>query len=232
MSSQELLDKIRKEVEEERRNYKGPHCCMTMHYRLLSDVNVLRYNLKYREYGVKIAKTDRYILMYYCICCGKKLPLSLRISWAETLKKEYGLTDPMDHDKKKIPKEFLTDEWWNIRDINQMACDEMVKKEYCEQCENKGPYCCSDLYKELLSDGSLLDYHTKYREYGIKIPKSSAIMIMDYCLFSGDQFPVSLRSRWFDILRKEYRLKNPCEEDKKKVPQEFLTDEWWKKRGL
>lgn len=233
MDDQNWLDEIDKRVEQARRDYKGPHCCLTLDRGLVSDTNVLHYNVKYREYGVKIFKTNRYILMHYCICCGNRLPGSLRIHWAETLKKEYGLTDPMNQDKKKIPKEFLTDEWWKIRHINNLKYDDMIiESEKDKHYRNKGPHCCNDLYKELLSDGSLLDYDAKYREYGIKIPKSTAIMIMDYCLFSGDQFPIDLTDQWFAILEQEYGLENPCEEDKKKVPAEFLTDEWWKKRGL
>src|SRR3990172_12135291 len=110
MNYEDRINEIDKKIEQERQDYKGPHCCMTMHYVLLSDKNVLCYNPKYREYGVRIPKTDRYIEMQHCICCGKQLPSSLRIQWAESLKKEYGLTAPMNQDKKKIPKEFLTDE--------------------------------------------------------------------------------------------------------------------------
>src|SRR6266446_545706 len=102
MNYEDWMTELGKKIEQERRDYKGPHCCMTMHYGLLSDKNVLCYNAKYREYGVRIPKTDRYVQMKYCICCGKELPLSLRIQWAESLKKEYGLIDPMNQDKKKI----------------------------------------------------------------------------------------------------------------------------------
>ena len=55
---------------------------------------------------------------------------------------------------------------------------------------------------------------------------------MDYCMFCGTKLPESLRVPWFDILEQEYNLESPCEEDKKRVPKEFLTDEWWKNRGL
>jgi hypothetical protein len=33
-------------------------------------------------------------------------------------------------------------------------------------------------------------------------------------------------------LREEYGIKDPIFDDKDKVPPEFETDEWWKKRGL
>jgi hypothetical protein len=42
-----------------------------------------------------------------------------------------------------------------------------------------------------------------------------------------------LKDEWFDILEKEYELDNPAWdlEQKEKIPAEFKTDEWWKKRG-
>jgi hypothetical protein len=55
---------------------------------------------------------------------------------------------------------------------------------------------------------------------------------MLFCPNCGTKLPSSLRDEWFDILEQEYGLEDPCEEDKQKVPQEFLTDEWWKKRGF
>ena len=117
MNREEMLKKIREEVAEERRNYKGPHCCLTLECGLSSDARVLSYNPKYREYGIKIQKSSRNIKMSYCICCGKKLPSSLRIKWADTLMIEHKISDPMYRDKKKIPKEFITDEWWKNRGL-------------------------------------------------------------------------------------------------------------------
>ncbi len=228
-----LLKKIDEKIKQEQRNYKGPYCCLTMDAELERENSLLYYNFKYREHGIKIYKTNRYLLMKHCVYCGKELPSSLRIEWAETLQKEYKLSNPMNQDKKKIPKEFLTDEWWKKKDkyiINDQKINDNDHKN--KIFKNKKPYCCSNLYQEILSDGSLLDYYTKFREYGIKVQKYATVMLIDYCLFCGTQFPMSVRNEWFDILEKEYGLESPYEEDKKKIPKEFLTDEWWKQRGL
>jgi hypothetical protein len=37
---------------------------------------------------------------------------------------------------------------------------------------------------------------------------------------------------WCDILKKEYGINDPGGSEADKVPAEFQTDEWWKKRGL
>ena len=117
MNKQEMLLKVEQEIEEERRNYKGPHCCLTMDSELLYKGTVLKYSLQYREYGIKIPESTGCALMDYCIACGKKLPLSLREQWFDILEYEYGLDRPCDDDKKKVPKEFLTDDWWKVRGL-------------------------------------------------------------------------------------------------------------------
>lgn len=117
MNNKELLKKIYEKVEEERRNYKGPHCCLTMDAELSKDDSILYYSTRYREYGVKIPKSTGGILMDYCMFCGKKLPNSVSDEWFETLEKEYGLERPLTADKKKVPQEFLTDKWWKNRGL-------------------------------------------------------------------------------------------------------------------
>ena len=89
MDDQKWLDDIDKRVEQARRDYKGPHCCLTMDRGLVSDTKVLEYSPEYREYGVKVPKSTSYIMMDYCMFCGKKLPLSLRDEWFDILEKEY-----------------------------------------------------------------------------------------------------------------------------------------------
>jgi len=117
MNKQEMLLKIGQEIEEEKQNYKGPHCCLTMDSELLYRGTILNYSLQYREYGIKVPDSSGYVLMDYCIACGKKLPLSLRDKWFDILEDEYGLNSPRDNDQQKVPQEFWTDEWWKQRGL-------------------------------------------------------------------------------------------------------------------
>jgi hypothetical protein len=57
------------------------------------------------------------MLMDYCMFCSKKLPLFVRDEWFDILEKEYGLESPNEEDKKKVSKEFWTDEWWKKRNL-------------------------------------------------------------------------------------------------------------------
>lgn len=117
MDNKDLLKKIHEEAEEKRRNYKGPHCCLTMEAELNRDGAVVYYSARYREYGIKLPKSTGGILVDYCMFCGKKLPKSVGDEWFDILEKEYKLERPLTRDQKKIPKEFLTDEWWKKRGL-------------------------------------------------------------------------------------------------------------------
>jgi len=94
------------------------------------------------------------------------------------------------------------------------------------------PYCCEAMEHELLHGIGILDYNSKLREYGIKIPQSSVVTLINYCMFCGIRLPLSLRDEWFDILENEYGLISPLGKESNKIFVEFLSDEWWKKRGL
>jgi hypothetical protein len=113
---EDWLKKIHEEVEEERRNYKGPYCCLTMDAQLSKEGAILYYDKQYREYGVDLLERGG-MLIDYCMFCGKKLPQSLRKKWYVILEEEYGLESPDEEDKKKVPQEFLTDEWWKKRGL-------------------------------------------------------------------------------------------------------------------
>jgi hypothetical protein len=117
MDYKEWSDEIDKRVEQTRRDYKGPHCCLTMDRELARGDALLYYSLRFREYGVKIPKSTGGMLMDYCMFCGKKLPISVRSKWFDILEKEYGLEWPDSKDKKKVPKDFWTDEWWKERGL-------------------------------------------------------------------------------------------------------------------
>ena len=56
--------------------------------------------------------------------------------------------------------------------------------------------------------------------------------ILKYCPWCGTKLPESLLFKINEILEEEYGLDDPDGEDASKVPPEFHTDEWWKKRGL
>lgn len=92
---------------------------------------------------------------------------------------------------------------------------------------------CCDIFKQFLNDCKVgLEYIPKDRLFYMRSP--SHTHTIDFCPWCGTKLPESLSEKRDAILRDEYGIdEDEC--DKKtivKIPTEFFTDEWWKKRGL
>lgn len=99
----------------------------------------------------------------------------------------------------------------------------------------RGPHCCFDMDSMLENNDELynLKYIPKTREYYLKSLEGPYCRTIEFCPWCGTQLPRNLRDDWFDILEEEYGLDDPgWPEQEAKMPAEFFTDEWWKKRGL
>ena len=56
---------------------------------------------------------------------------------------------------------------------------------------------------------------------------------LKYCPWCGTEFPKSLRDEWADEVEKKFSVESILDkEELKKVPEEYMTEEWWKKKGL
>jgi len=100
-------------------------------------------------------------------------------------------------------------------------------------------YCCTDLQYhlehkcEIHSDifdccDHLLYYNEVYDEYGLIIHDGgSSYVEISFCPFCGYKFPKSKRDQYYYIIENELHISVEDE-----IPEEFKTDEWWKKRGL
>lgn len=91
-------------------------------------------------------------------------------------------------------------------------------------------HCCETMYYDLLND--TIKYVPHYREYHDNREEDIKNFVDHYCGNCGTKLPYSLRDTWFATLKQEYGLEDPLDTDKQDIPKEFLTDEWWKKRGL
>lgn len=94
------------------------YCCGALDYQIESVSCPIVYSKQWREYSIRDFKSTSISLMMFCPNCGTKLPSSLRDQWLDILEKEYGLEDPLDDDKKQVPKEFCVDEWWKKRGLS------------------------------------------------------------------------------------------------------------------
>lgn len=94
-------------------------------------------------------------------------------------------------------------------------------------------HCCKEMTFFLEENKVAVNYSIKDREYSINLKNSHAIQLIKYCPWCGAKLPKELSDEWFRILEKEYGIECPLsKEENTKIPEEFKTDEWWKKRGL
>jgi hypothetical protein len=94
-------------------------------------------------------------------------------------------------------------------------------------------FCCNAM-REGVEDIGAIYYSKISRSYAILCPKSQdgTYATIKHCPWCGSRLPTDLDNQWFEVLETEYGLTDPCGDDEDKVPPEFHTDEWWKKRGL
>ena len=94
------------------------------------------------------------------------------------------------------------------------------------------PNCCETMDKGMHTPKSIYVYFANKREYGFLIRKTTGCSLIDYCIHCGTKMPDSLRDKWFFLLRAKYKLSEADLEDNTKIPPEFLTEEWWRKRNI
>lgn len=86
--------------------------------------------------------------------------------------------------------------------------------------------------EHVLSDPrSPLRYSPKFREYQLFLRKTTSIYGLLYCPWCGTKLPEDVRDQYYDLLINTYKI-DPYDHAAENFPQEFTSDEWWKKRGL
>lgn len=75
-------------------------------------------------------------------------------------------------------------------------------------------------------------YFPELREYCFDIVEDDEYETFGYCPWCGTKLPKNLTRTWVQILEEEFGVKNPLFAPQNRIPGEFRTDQWWKKRGL
>ena len=90
--------------------------------------------------------------------------------------------------------------------------------------------CCADMNHALSRKPVFITYTSNFREYSISI---SPILrdIIQYCPWCGANLPVSLAATWARLLDERFGNDFNGLADER-LPDEFKTDQWWRKRGL
>ncbi len=94
-------------------------------------------------------------------------------------------------------------------------------------------HCCSLMDASLDDHRVQIFYSPQMLEYYIPLKNHPAVQCIFCCPWCGKELPTSLRENLYDVLEKEYNIEPDSDFEKTKgLPKEFLSDEWWKKRGL
>lgn len=108
-----------------------------------------------------------------------------------------------------------------------------TKNELCLCNQHPDYVACCDTLHSFINDCRVgFKYHSAERMF--TFPSSNnARQGVDYCPWCGTKLPEDLFDKRVEILEEEYGIDAPYDgKQKKNVPAEFLTDEWWVKRNL
>lgn len=102
----------------------------------------------------------------------------------------------------------------------------------------KRKFCCDIMESYILQENDCTDqsiyYNQATRRYNLRIINSSygTHEKILYCPWCGTKLPQNLGGVWSKTLKDEFNITDPHVDESHLVPEEFKTDEWWKKRGL
>ena len=105
-------------------------------------------------------------------------------------------------------------------------------QQFANYFENVG-FCCYPF--ELCSEeqqyadtDNFIEYHRQTRSFWIE----NGEKMISHCPFCGKKFPEELTREWLDLVKKEFGEEYLSPPKMYELPEEWLTDEWWVKRGL
>ena len=93
-------------------------------------------------------------------------------------------------------------------------------------------HCCNKMNAYATEKNSLLDYDSYIRSFMFFVDSPNGTHEhMNYCPWCGTQLPEELTEKWINLLNKKFGIEEPFREWDR-IPPEFKTDAWWKRRGL
>lgn len=95
-------------------------------------------------------------------------------------------------------------------------------------------HCCKKMDYYATEKNSLVEYSPETRTYDFILQDDSfgTYQGMYYCPWCGKKLPKTLGEEWCKVIKENLGLDYVFAEEWATLPEEFKTDEWWKKRGL
>ncbi|WP_316353420.1 DUF6980 family protein [Candidatus Trichorickettsia mobilis] len=102
---------------------------------------------------------------------------------------------------------------------------------------SKQLHCCSNMDYYSTSpreEHELVRYHSETRNYHFILHGNNLGMEQEmyYCPWCGAKLPKSLSEEWCKVIKENFGLDDVFAQEWAELPEEFKTEEWWKKRGL
>jgi hypothetical protein len=116
--------------------------------------------------------------------------------------------------------------WFLSREERERIAATMEKKIVPVRRED---LCCGDMYEAITN--KVVDYYPLCRTYDSLISENR-VSQFNFCPWCGKKLPSDLTKEFYSILEKQYGVPYPDTDYHTNLPEEFKTDEWWKKRGL
>lgn len=93
-------------------------------------------------------------------------------------------------------------------------------------------FCCAQMSKHLHENEVAITYNPKFRSFAIKVlDGGGSVQSISFCPWCGSKLPEDLSEKFFNELSLTLS-KDATLFDIDNAPDEFKTDEWWKKREL
>jgi hypothetical protein len=116
------------------------------------------------------------------------------------------------------------------------------KKPYCKVGNKEhfdiGPghpmYCCKNWIDGWVNEDAVpVSYNPYIRFYYIMCYSKTWVQTISRCIVCNHEFPRELGEEWIVTLEKEYGLDEVTAwRHPERVPEEFKSEEWWRKREL
>lgn len=124
-----------------------------------------------------------------------------------------------------------------LQEVDLTKYDYMfASKSFIKKClakrtekEQQLKFCCEEMDDAFKR--KLIEYEMTTREYWINVSDNGAKDIK-FCPWCGTNFKNDLITEYYDALKKECGIEIPETTNYTNIPDEFISDEWWKKRGL
>ena len=91
--------------------------------------------------------------------------------------------------------------------------------------------CCQKM-DFAVNKEKIIDYEDYMRNYNLCLSRKNRVYAIAFCPWCGKNLGKELNHEYYTILYQEYGIELPETTEQDKVPQEFKSEEWWRKRGL